>query len=681
MIMWLSLAEAAELEGVTYQAIQQKMTSGMITKQEPNPNGGKPQVFIAIESLSEEAQERFWRREREKRYKQEAELMHKNHVEPWYYEVDVGWYLQRYHDEYMKAASFAQEIEKYYLEKPLHYKQTTEFTRSFVADRLRITDRQFRRYLKRYNEAQKWADTKSVDTGQNFEYFKVLALCEPPRIGMGEKLTPEMKALIENIWSSEKFQKNNCSIQLLYNQFRDLMQKRGAEYIPGYNTVKRYTDEINSRNYNVKTYLKHGIDGFRNRVMMKRERDIKSLSVMQCVQGDAHTLDCWCSYTMDNGRVTAVRPYLVAFIDMRSRALWSWCLCIQPNAEVIKRALISGMYNKNSSPVYGVPECIYIDNGKDFTAETLTGRKRTERFDVDDSIKGFYKSIGVQADKRALPYTPWTKAQMERYFGTLIEGFTKTMDSYTGTLTGSRTDAKVKRDIKNMLEHGELISFDELYCRLEEYINAYHNKPHRGLKEQGEPTPTPFAVWENAQRYKKAAPPIEYTYTLLGRSEERIVYNIGVKLNNRTYMSEELAKYIGERVIIRYQEQDMSKVICCTFDGKFICTAHTYEKLKPLAEYDDEILNEHIKSQRRQYRAVKEEIEKMQTPYEMRGVKAPELSGIPQKVTAMPSETDWEKKAAALQGDTKAKKKSAESPRKMNEFMKKQAEKAFERIG
>ena len=676
MSIWIPLSEAADLEGITYDTIKKQCQRMVfVSKTEPNPNGGKANVLVDLESLSDHAQQLYWRREREQDYKRRAKWMHENEVEPWYYDVDVGWFLKRYHDEYMLAASLSQEIEKYYLERQLHRKRTTEFTNDFAVNRMNMSSRQFHRYLKRYTDAQEWAHTKESDTGQNFDYFKVLSLCEPPRIGMGQKLTPEMKAIIENIWASEKYQKNNCSIKLLYDQFCERLSNKDAEYVPSYNTVKRYCDEINSRNYNIKTYLKHGVDGFRNRVMMKRQRNTKGLSVLQCVQGDAHTLDCWCSYTMPNGRITALRPYLVAFIDMRSRALWSWCLCIQPNAEIIKRTLISGIYPKKDSPINGIPQCVYIDNGKDFTAETLTGRKRTERFDLDDSIKGFYKSIGIEADKRALPYTPWTKAQMERYFGTLIEGFTKTMDSYTGTLTGSKTDAKVKRDIQGMLAKGDLISFEDLYNQLEAYIERYHNKPHGGLKEQGEPVPTPFAVWENAERYRRAAPPIEYAYTLLGKSEERIVYNIGVKLNNQTFMSEDLAKYIGERIIIRYQEQDMSRVICCTIDGKYICTAYTYDKLNPLAEHDDETLNTHIKSQRRQFRAVKEEIKKMQTPYAMREMEAPAVDSAPQKVVSMPPEQDWEKKANAVLNKPK------EDKTEINEFMKKQAEKAFERIG
>lgn len=51
---------------------------------------------------------------------------------------------------------------------------------------------------------------------------------------------------------------------------------------------------------------------------------------------------------------------------------------------------------------------------------------------------------------RALPYQPRTKGQIERFFGGVCSRFSKQFSSYTGTLTGSRTDAKIPKDIQKM---------------------------------------------------------------------------------------------------------------------------------------------------------------------------------------------------------------------------------------
>ena len=42
------------------------------------------------------------------------------------------------------------------------------------------------------------------------------------------------------------------------------------------------------------------------------------------------------------------------------------------------------------------------------------------------------------------------------------------MKSYTGTLTGSKTSGKVQRDIKKMLEKGQLLTIEEFAEKFED---------------------------------------------------------------------------------------------------------------------------------------------------------------------------------------------------------------------
>lgn len=81
----------------------------------------------------------------------------------------------------------------------------------------------------------------------------------------------------------------------------------------------------------------------------------------------------------------------------------------------------------------------------------------------DDMTRGFYRSIGIEDDHEALPYQPWSKGQIERFFGQVCSSFAKWFSSYTGTLTGSSTDAKVDKDIQKMLEAGQLLTMEEFY--------------------------------------------------------------------------------------------------------------------------------------------------------------------------------------------------------------------------
>ena len=90
----------------------------------------------------------------------------------------------------------------------------------------------------------------------------------------------------------------------------------------------------------------------------------------------------------------------------------------------------------------------------------MTGQSRKNRkidFDFDAETIGFYQSIGIQEVGRSLPYQPWDKS-IERFFSTVCSKFSKWFESYTGTLTGSKTYAKRNKDIDKMLERGELLT-------------------------------------------------------------------------------------------------------------------------------------------------------------------------------------------------------------------------------
>lgn len=102
-------------------------------------------------------------------------------------------------------------------------------------------------------------------------------------------------------------------------------------------------------------------------------------------------------------------------------------------------------------------------------------------FDFDAETQGFYQSIGIERVRRALPYQAWVK-DIERTFGTVCSNFSKRFDSYTGTLTGSKTAAKRQKNIDQMLERGELLTMEEFFAEWTKWKEKhYQGKKHRGL--------------------------------------------------------------------------------------------------------------------------------------------------------------------------------------------------------
>lgn len=676
--IYISLKEAAQLEGVKYNTLVQKINRNAddyIVKTEPSENGGKDKTLVLLSTLSTKAIRAY-------QTKQSLEIRSfieneskDSDDEAWYVGLDLNWYIHNYAKKFYQMVELSKRIEEY-----LQYdgSDKTNFTNEFAA-RLGMSGRNFRRKVDKYLEGKAWAIELNELDGKNYDFYKVLALCSPPRKMGNISLTDEMKACIENIWFDDMFAANHRKQKKAYEIFQDIAEKKKWAYVPSYQTVNRYINTLNKDYANERFLADQGMREFKRKKMLKRRRNTGMLRVMELVQGDAHTFDCWVKLERENGYVTAIKPYLVGLIDVKSRCLVGWAICEIPNSQVIKQAMLNMMYPKKNNPIEGVPRILLIDNGKDWTSKALTGRPRTERFSLDGEIKGFYKSIGIEDDMRSLPYQAWSKGQIERFFETLCDDFTSRFDSYTGTLTGSKTIGKIKKDIKKMLKNDELYTIEEFADLFDNWLNEeYHTDTHRGLKEQKEKMPIPIEVFKNAERYYKAAPPYDFAIMQLMKCEERTVYSVGISLFKRCYQNEALGQFEGQKVDVRYDPYDIRKIHVYKKDGTKICEAEYFEGLNPIADKDDEVLLQHIKEQKRQIKNTKARLKNLQTPYDERigivddrKVLLPELTGQIQKVISLPDDKQY-------RDEVKQNAKSKEQ--EVNEFYNRQAEKALAAI-
>lgn len=457
--VYVTLSEAAELEGVQYQTMArrtQRNKKNFVTKTEKSETGGRDVVLVAVSSLSKQARNAWKEREKLKSFTEEfpdkKEDEQKPEV-PWYVNTDVDWYIENYKERYYKAVELGNVVRKF-----LQYDEgdRTKYAEEFAQKYLGKGQRTLYRYTKAYLEASAWADKLEKEDGAGREFFKVLCLCRKPKeTGCFPSIKPEVKQVIKNIWFNEDFARNQGTREMLYEKLTAIANINKWEKIPSYQTVTRYISYLmeDEGMRNAWFLASRGTREYKNKVMVKGSRDTKGLQVMQIVMGDEHTFDCWVSYKQPNGKVIAIKPHLAAWVDMRSRVIMGDVMCKDANSDILKQSLLKMIYSEPG----GVPEYLYIDNGKDYTAKTMTGRDRNDRsgMSFDNETMGFYKSIGIKDDHRALPYEPWSKGQIERFFRTVCNKFTRWMKSYTGTLTGSKTSDKVDKDIKRMLERGE----------------------------------------------------------------------------------------------------------------------------------------------------------------------------------------------------------------------------------
>ncbi len=628
--VYISLGEAADLENVKYNTMVQRLSrkpGEYDTRTEKSGTGGKDAVLVAVSSLSKQARNAW--REREK-LKALAEVKDdcggvdtgQELETPWYVNVDIDWYIENYKESYYRAMELGNVIRRF-----LQYDEgdRTKYAEGFAQENLGKGQRTLYRYAKAYLEASAWADKLQKEDGASYDFFKILCLCRKPKeTGKFPSFTPEVKQCIHNIWFNREFAANLGTREMLYQKLQEVAKVNGWEKIPSYQSVTRYIaylmEDEGLRNA---WYLaSRGEREYRNKVMVKGSRDTTGLQVMQIVMGDEHTFDCWVSYRQPNGKVIAVRPKLVAWVDMRSRAILGDVMCKDADSDTLKHSLLKLIYHDAGC----VPGYLYIDNGKDYTSEALTGynrksRRKDKQADkmagyFDDMARGFYKGMGIIDDHEALPYQPWSKGQIERFFGGVCSRFTKWFTSYTGTLTGSTTDAKVDKDIQRMLETGKLLSMEEFFTKWTEWLHGEYMKTvHRGLKRAGEPWQTPTEVFENADRYFKAPPPKSYATVLMMRSDRVHVYNTGINRFGYQYRSDELCDYIGRTVNIKYDPEDMATIYVFDESGRKLCEAYAQELLQITGTVSEKTLK-HIKMQKGQERRDRKRVEEMNVPFE-----------------------------------------------------------------
>ena len=253
-----------------------------------------------------------------------------------------------------------------------------------------------------------------------------------------------------------------------------------------------------------------------------------------------------------------------------------------------------------------------------------------------------------------MPYEPWTKGQIERFFGTVCRKFTRWVTSYTGTLTGSFTADKVNKNIKEMAKQGKLLSLEEFYEKWTQWkLEKYAKYVHSELRKFGEKYTRPGELFEYGERYEMAPPPKSQATILMMKSEDARVRNTGIERNGFYYNDQDLMVHIGEKVDIKYDPDDVSVIYVYDKKGRPICSAESYDLLQ-FGRVSDETLKEHRRQQNAQIRRDRKIAEEASIPFEQlndRQQSADKVIGAVSlmmdgskknsKVTQMPKDRTW----------------------------------------
>jgi len=195
-------------------------------------------------------------------------------------------------------------------------------------------------------------------------------------------------------------------------------------------------------------------------------QDIESWRAGEHWIGDHKQLDLICRFA---GQL--IRPWLTCWKDWRTRKVVGWVLSDSPNSSTILGALRHGLMDESN---FGGPDCVWIDNGKDYDAWLFHGQTKKQRlsrvkFSVnEEETGGIFHKLGIDVHF-SLAYNPNGKARLERWFRTL-ESFCKAFDTYTG----ESIDKKPERLAEIIAADRKIPAFELIRERIAKHIEGFN---------------------------------------------------------------------------------------------------------------------------------------------------------------------------------------------------------------
>ena len=207
------------------------------------------------------------------------------------------------------------------------------------------------------------------------------------------------------------------------------------------------------------------------------------------------------------------------------------------------------------------------DEGKDYTSKHLT------RVLAD---------LGIVHDV-CPPYTPEAKPFIERFFGTLTRDLFAHLPGFTGHSVADRKKIEAKKSFAQRRGKDERETFDiqltgaELQRKCDQWCDAVY-----GRRDHGTTGESPFARvagWTSPLR--QIADPRLLDALLAEPAVEggrRTIGKNGITIQWVNYIAPEMGRRIGERVEVRLDPADPSRLFVFALDGSFLFMAEDPER-------------------------------------------------------------------------------------------------------
>ena len=308
---------------------------------------------------------------------------------------------------------------------------------------------------------------------------------------------------------------------------------------------------------------REGMKAFRDRCAPYIRRTYESMASNEWWIADNHTFDVMTQGA--NGQIH--RLYLTAFFDARSGIFTGCYVTSAPSSQATLIALRKGILK------YGIPENIYVDNGREFLTRDVGGLGHRQKKSTKDEFTPppVFERLGIHMTNAIVRNA---KAKIiERRFRDVKERLSKLFPTYTG----GNVLEKPER-LKSVLKHGDIPTDEDFTCAVEDVLSYYMNERQYSGAVSADRGKTRTEVYRDHLYERRVATEADLNLMLMRSTRSQKVGRRGVHITvageKINYFNDELIlNHFGESVYCRYDPENISEVRIYDLEDNFIMMA------------------------------------------------------------------------------------------------------------
>lgn len=543
----LTTSEVMEYENLKYDTIKKQIKRSKFKAIKVSANNGQGFEYrIPLDQLSEKAQRRY--------YAQQKNIaISENKEEAKYKNITVEALTDKQRAEIEFWKKIIKNWQAFISEYP---KQKTQKTNEFVYMwNITNPDKKIsvRTLNRKFNQMKEYGDIALTDC----------------RLQSYKKGATGINEVVWDVFLQWYLDEAQPGVKTVYNIVQAWAEMEMPEVLPlpseycFYRAVKKLPDAV------VK-YYRYGNKVFEDECLPYLKRDYESIDSNEIWSSDYHTLDV---FVKDDFTGEVYRPHLVVWFDVRSRKILSASLRKSSDADGVVIAF------RKAVEKYGIPEMVYLDNGREFLVSDFGGRgiRKTSEKTKDEYGKTILERCGVVMHNAKVA-NGRAKA-VERCFKTVKITFSKFFNTYTGGRPAERPERMKQVMDKNNVKNIPLLS--EVREKIYTYFEGWYNeKPSSAEGLNGK---SPNECYK-ANLFKKRTATKEQLNLMLLRTErlQKVKENgVCIKVGDKEiyFRNPDFINFPKDtKVFVRYNPEDLSKVRIYNQNDIFLMEAERWNK-------------------------------------------------------------------------------------------------------